>query len=890
MPPCLPSPWLRLALSMLAAMLLIGCGAREEPWESDPPTDANSVAILEVGNESLNADADAILREAFPNAVRLRAEQLVTAGPRMRQESTVLVVPSLASLTASHWAQLTNHIHRGGTVLFWGVDPGVPAAAVRLTMLRPASEYYEFSAREIRGLEGGMIQTIRPLRFQSSFPRARDSRARWIPLAEAREPSGHPRGWPAAVLVEMPSNGPLQAWGWIGWAPNSSYANAQRVLLQRAARQLANRTFLLDAGLDRAALAPGDPIDPRVELVSTSTTTPLRLAVELEDADGVITRRFTETIAFPTTRTPILQVSTTLVLGTAPRTITQSENVRLRFLLYDLARNLKLDEQVQRVRLMADTDASADAPDERLGVRGASFIIGRRPITLLGARFDPLLAGATGEALDIRQYDPALAARELDVFREAGFNLVEVGYTRTAQAPQLRHLLDLMRERQLWAIVQMPALSPWAPNFEEASDQLAMLRLSRGHRVFAVAVNLSYPERNPAADAGLQRAWVAWLEEQYGNLTHARESLGADPLDMLPAPDASQEADAPIAVRRAIARFFHDYLSRHLRHCRRALEHIPGGILLTALQADQYPIPPDLHHADFITRTLPARLTPFAPGEVEFRTAHARGISGGRPVLWRFGGIPLAYPIEPSEMQRATAAIQQLGGALACARAAGLLYGAVGGGPRPPDGCDAGLVNPDMTWRPIGDAWRASMHEWRRMPAMTPIWRGREADVWTEIAWTNWSERVASEAAVGLVEEMRPIGWGRETREIAVGGSGVTHGNSFGLIDFVNAEWLAPATVPSGEPHRARVRNALPLVLLNTGAALWSPSVTGQVGAVWVRARSDSGRTQFLPVRETAPGTRASLVWTPADAGMWTLRAWLHPTGEFGEALRVWVE
>lgn len=871
---------------LAVALLFTACAAREEAWIAGPPPSANAIVILESGALSLQADAEGILKEAFPGAQRLRVEQLVTAGPRLRQDAAVLVVPNMAALTAAHWGHLIHHIHRGGPVLFWGLDPAGGESGGHLTMLRPATEYYAFSAREIRGTDGGMIQSVQPMRFQSAFPRARNEQRRWIPLAEAREPSGSVRGWPASLMIEAPTGGPLRAWGWIGWAPDARNAAAQRALLRRAARRLAERRWMTTAGLDRAALGPGETIRAVVTAVSAVTTTPLRLAVEMENADGVVTRRFTETLDFSAARGPLLQTSTSIVLGIAPRAVARAEDIRIRFALMDASGEHKLDEQTQRVRLLPDSDDTAYPADERLGVRGANFIIGRRPIALFGARFDPLLADANGAPLDARCYDAALAARELDLYREAGFNLVEVAFEHPAQAPQLRHLLDLMRERQLWAVLRIPALSPWASNSAAVEEWIAALRLPRAHRVFAIAADLTFPDRDPAIEPAVRRAWTAWVNEQYGDRERAERALELDPETLFPMPDSARDPNVPPAARRAIAHFYHDHVSRHLRHCRSTLEAQGAGILLTAVGGDAYPIPPDVHHVDFITRTLPAGLTPPEPGRLEFLTAHARGLSGGRAVLWRFGGTPLAYPAAPDEPRRAAETINAIGRALARARAAGLLCGPIGGGPRPPAGRDAGLVEPDTRWRPTGDAWRARIHEWRRLPAAAPVWRGREVDARTEVAWADWRDRVASEAQQGFVEEVRPLGWGRATRDLAVPGQAPT--NPPAPFDYLNAEWIAPR---SEDPTpRARLRQALPLELLNTGSAAWSPSVTGQVGAVWIRARAESGRTQWLAIRETAPGARAALVWTPTDPGPWTLRGWLHPAGEFGEALKVLVE
>ncbi len=881
-------------IAALCALMLAGCSSREEPWDAGPAPDPDAVVILQAGEGAMHADTESILRAAFPDARRLRVEQLVTAGPRLRQDGAALVVPEMHLLTPAHWQQLASHIQRGGPVLFWGLDPAGGGDGVALPMLRPLREYYTLNAREIRGLSGGMLQAPRALRFQSPFPRetatgATGKMRRWIPLAEAREPPGHPRGWPASLLIEAPAEGPLRAWGWIGWAPASAHAAAQRALLRRAARRLYERQYILDAGIDRAAMSPGDSIEIPLRIAAASPTAgPWRISVEMENDAGVVTRRLAEPLDGDRARRPIAMVSTSLFLGSAPRAIARAEDVRIRFSLTDAAGVKSLDEFTQRIRLLPDERPADDPSDERLGVRGAGFIVGRRPLALFGAAFDPVFAGAPGNPLDLDRYDMARALRELDLFREAGFNLVELDYTTPAQAPQLRHLLDEMRPRQLWALIRMPALSPWTPDWAQADAQLAALRLSRGHRVFAVAIDLAIDPNNERSRTALRAAWRAWIAEQYGDPAHAEFLLNADPDAVLPDPDHARAAETPPALRRAIARFLHDHTSRRMRDTRRFLQTRAHGALLTAIGGDEYPLPPPAHHLDFVTRTIPAAMEPPAPGLLEFRTAHARGAAGGKPVLWRHAGAPMTYPPSADDLRRQAEALSAAGRALQRARAAGLMYASLAGGPRGPSDLDIGLVNPDTGWRPGGDALRGRVHEWRRAPAPTPVWRGREAEPETDAAWRSWGDRYVDEARADTIEEMRPTAWGRGTRDLPAAGLDNQPISAPAPLAYVNAEWLEPA--PESEPLRRRARQPVQLEWLNTGVATWSPSITGHVGAVWVRARSDAGRTQMLPVRETAPGARASLVWTPTDPGAWTLRGWLHPAGEFGEALRIIAE
>ena len=876
--------------------LLAGCGGPHGGWPA-ATLDEKAMVLLEHAEPAGTPAVESILREAFPEARRLRAEQLVTAGPGLRQAGAVLVVPEVRRLTPALWTQLLNHLQRGGLALFWGRDPPTSPGGDGCEIFSAASEWYAFSAREIRGMPNGLLTAARPISLQSPFPRptgppgATGATERWIPIAEAANPGGATRGWPASIFVRQPSNAPPCAWGWIGWDAASEHGGTITALLRLTAERLQQRQFLLQAGLDRYVMEPGGAFDLRVVVANGNpAASAWRVTAELENEDGVVTRRQAETLA---ASAPATLVSTSIFLGTAPRQRDAGMKARLRIGLWDAAGTRRLDEVVQPVRLLPEPSPRATPGDERIGVRGNSFIIGRRPVALVGAAYAPAAADRTRSPFDPAQFDPARMRRELGLFRDAGFNALTLSCTHPSEVPQIRYLMDELRDRHLWAILELPALSPWTPDWARARELLAALRLSPGDRYAALSPGPVHPPRAGSEEDTVAAAWRAWLLEQYGQLAHATEVLGADPLAHPPGvwwTDA--RAEIPRTVRLAALRFLEDWIGRHYGACARFLREQGWPGLFTARSGLTIDPAAGAHHLDFLTLDG-ADLADNEPGRIEFHTAYARAVGYGKPVLWINIRADMPYPPAEADQRRQAATLDAVSRSLLVSQAAGLVYGGFAGGPQRPGGRDDGLLNPDATWRPGGDALRARAQEWRRPSGAPPPWRGRELDAAGQTdglrgAWLDWRERYADEAKAGRVEELRPTGWAKSSREWPAEGLGGEPHRDPAPLRQVNAEWIPPAMTTSGVA-RMGLRQAVRLELINTGLATWAPSVTGHTGAVWIHARSPKGRVQPLGVRETPPGARQSIMWTPTDPGEWVLRPWLHPAGGFGEPLSLHV-
>ncbi|MCO5044728.1 MAG: hypothetical protein J5I99_08415 [Verrucomicrobia bacterium] len=880
-----------LALAVFTA--LTGCGPRQDDWPS-APLPQNAVAILTHGDEAQpeqDRATSAILRKAFPNATSLVANQLAASGPILRREGTVLVVPRVRELSPETWRSLALYLSRGGRALFWGLDPTHAPGDTTCTLLRPASEFFSFTTRNLRGLPAGTLSSAQPIRMQSPFPRPTGNSGvatasqRWIPLAEARDAAGAIQGWPASLWIEASTQAPLRAWGWIGWDADPAFARAQQALLQTAASRLYQRQFLIHAGLDRFALEANEPIHISAQFAATPAGSgPWRIVAEMENEQRVVTRRIAETISLNASAT---LVTTSLFFGAASRRADQPQRMTLRVALANPETGEIIDETRQPLRLRPENPSARAVGEDRIGARGSTFILGRRPSARLGARLVSHAATPHQNALDPDVFNLDLLRADLTRFRDAGINSLTVAYTSIAQAPQLRILLDELRNNQLAILLELPALSPWKPNESLAKEQLEALRLAPNSRIFAISPGPIAPPQNGEQNERLNAAWAHWIREQYGSPEHAQALLNADVQTFSPASLWDKNAGLSTELQLAARRFLNDFIARHYRACRNLLLASGWTGLFTAPSATTLDPAAGAWQLDFLSLDG-AALDPTDPNRTAFFTAYARAVSGSKPILWFDVSATIPYPPTPDTLRTQAEQLDAQLRALVRTHAAGVILDRIVGGPLDADGLDRGLIRPDGAWRPSGDTLRARAQDWRHESLTIPPWRGREVDIGNAPGglpelWTREKETAGPEAT----DELRAIGWDRlssETPLLNLAGGPVQPPEP---LQFFNAQWQLASSFETEATLQAPLREPLQMDVLNTGLSRWTASVTGNVGSVWISAVRNGFRPLLLPLRETAPGATAHLTWTPSDAGSWTLRPLIYPSTLFGEPLRV---
>lgn len=892
----------RVARVVMACVLiaLTGCADREEGWNESLPPDMR-VAILEqeiAQEDAVARKGGSILRDAFPTARQIHAEQLVTAGPALRQDGVVLVVPNIRALSPALWRTLTNHVSRGGRTLFWGLDPTKQSGDTAWPMLTPASEFYTTSAQVLEGVDGDLLSTRQTISLQGPFPRPRHRHERnggaqrWIPLATARSAGEQLRGWPASLLIEASSNAPLRAWGWIGWDPDERFERVQKALLQQAASKLYRRQFLLSAGMDRFELAADEVIEFAATIaVSPPSAGPWRLVAELENEEGAVTRRLTETIA---PATPISITSTSLSLGTVSQRPERQERPTLHIALVNATDGKTIDEIRQPLVLRLDAQPDRVGDDEQLGVRGPFFVIGRRNILMNGARYTALSSDPPSNSMNPDRFDLATFHQTLDLFRETGFNSIALRYTSPAQAPQLRLILDELRPMQAWTLLGIPAFSPWLPDWSAAKAQLDALRLTSGRHIFALAPGLLAPPSAGAEQERVDAAWWQWLTEQYGSVARAEQRLGIEGLALSPGSHWNADTNTPAAYRIAVRRFLEDFVGRHYADCRAFLNQYGWTGLFTAPSGTTLDPAAGAHQLDFLTLDG-AALDEGNQARAELYAPYARAVSGNKPVVWANISAETTYPPTEKSLRQQADMIDGTLRAIMRSHASGIIAGGLIGGPSGTNAVDRGLANPDGTWRPAGETLRAQLQRWRHDPAAPPPWRGREVETVNVPdglpgLWAQTRNSAEDALFTGSAEEVRPIGM--DTRSTETSPVTLTGGEAEApepLRSF-NAQWIPQPSFAPNRQRRGTTGQAIQLNIINTGLARWTPAALERAGGVWISATLAGRKPTLIPVRETASGAQTTIYWTPTDPGAWTLRALVQPHQPFGEILRVDVE
>lgn len=795
-----------------------------------------------------------------------------------------------------------------------------------LPMIAPDTARYAFDCASVQVEAASRAWPTGAAVMESPFPRARGVGAvnegvlrRWVPLARAYDSRGELLGWPAGLHLEMVPGDLLRRWGWVGAVPDTDSRAACSEMLMACLRRLYAGTFLLAAGADRFSFEMDQPMDLRAAwLEGERMRVPLRVAVELMGGDGRVLRRVVSSTGQASAGA--LQGPVGMHLGRAPGLRDRAEFYTFRILLEDATGSGDVyDEMEQRVVVRA----VGDVKQEWTTVEDAHLMRQQTPLFLMGVNYRPIsVNGAGGDSatgwLEPDAFDPDMVERDLKQLGRLKVNALAMDYTSASQAPQLNYVVEAARELDLVILLHLPGLSPLAMDLEGARQLIDAAGLLRESQVFALELAREPRFGRRAERAILDPLWRAWLQEQYGSMQHAEEHLGmplwrangevTGPPDNLLARDGDHRA--AVAVYR---RFLDDIASRRLGEGVRFLRELGCRQLLTVRYGArgfgspwaQAEAPMDVvsgaQHLDFLSLSgwnLQGDEAEFAGAS--FLTAYARGVSGGKPVVWLQYGTdvgPGAGPIELANQERVYRNIFDL---QASSSAAGCFAWWYPGGWNVESASDMGLVGASGALRPAGEALRNRANALRSVKPGALRWDGREILREQDARglpalWKFWDAAYRKEAREGGVQEVRPLGFGKPTTEMpwrAVGGGAPTGREPWVAL---NAEWGAVRAGESNVVRRAGAPVTLELgrraqiQLLNTGATTWVASREGQERTVWVVAQHPSRRADRIRVATTASGRSVALDWQPNLEGEWSLRPWLSRVGPFGEELVVQV-
>jgi len=796
-----------------------------------------------------------------------------------------------------------------------------PAGSPDIPLLSPAYRYYSFTGSKVVGVDGSELQ-LESARMSSPLPRERGrgglqaADSRWVPLFTGVDEEGRTLGWPGSLFLSAATNAPTRRIGWIGIEPEALDRPTLEWLLAPLVYRLSTACYLLRAGCEKYAYYADEPIRATTHWSLPTALLPyFRLAAELCGPDGAPLVRDTSAVL---NELPAEWSAGPIAfdLGSAPATATPT-NLLVRVKIENLE-GIVYDEIAQPIKVLPRPD---NIPETGwVKTDGHQFIANQRPWFVCGINYWPLTTNgrAPGEYnphwLEPAVFDPDLIRRDLDLLQHLGINALAVQYHEVTQAPQFLYFLDEAKQRGMRVVVFIGHLQPLYQDLERAKGLLEAAALAHHPEVFAI--DLAWEPRLglEAERQKLDSYWESWLLEQYGSVEHAEELLGR-PLwrndGRLTGPsddELKQDGSHRVAVA-VYRRFVDDYMSRRYGELKRFLGQAGCRQLITARTGyggtgnawgdPQFPL--DLAagaaHLDFLSPEgwgLDGRIDEFH--EAGFITAYARGVSDGKPVVWIEFGSSVGYAPQEPDLQNQARVYLGMSELLLRTESAGSFAWWYPSGLRVDEKSDMGVVNPDGTPRPAAQVLAALAKETAYRYSRAPRWEGRtvhrDADArGISALWNRWRSTYRTETADAALIEMRPAGFGTESRNLPrVSIAGTPH-RPPAPIEALNAEWggLRYSGESLSREFGASVnvpgRKPLTLEVINTGWATWSVDEKPLAGTVWLHIQHPDIAETFLPVSPLKFGKTATLEWTPSANGSFILRMHAMGVGDFGEAL-----
>ena len=786
-------------------------------------------------------------------------------------------------------------------------------------LLSPPYRYYSITADEVESATGERRWPIGHARIQGPLPRSlgtggeAGAPVRWIPMFRAADGEGRARCWPASIHIEPLTNGITRKWAWIGVDVSTPSSEAVAEMTLACARRLQEGIFLYKAGCSQFSFEPESEVNVTARwTVPEGRADGLRVCAELYK-DGYAPR-LRRVVGPPPSDDGIVRID----LGRSPAVEERAVDYTLRVLIEDARVPGKiLDRLDQPLKFLTLPRTAGE--QEWVTVAGSRFKLGRRPVFMLGVNYWPLTTtGRTpGEStphwLDCAVFDPNLVRRDLDLLAEAGVNSVSLQYLAPEQAPQLKFFLEEARKRGICVHLFVAGLQPLDQNLDLAKRLILAADLKNESQVFAIDVAWephlgTYSER-----CRFDADWAGWLNEQYGSKEHAERVLDCRLWKkngvLTGPPDDELAGDgpdrAPVAAYR---RFVHDFMSRRYGFVARWLRWLGLRQLLSARTGyggtgqawaeKMLALDPAVGavHFNFISPEgwgLNGSSAEFV--EASFITAYCRGVSDGKPVLWAEFGSSVGVDPQAADMENQARIYRNMFDMALNSRASGCFGWWFPSGWRTGEESDMGIVNPDGSWRPAGEAYRHFAHRLRGEWAAPSGWRGREMDVDAgrlSRVWKTWRDIYRTEAAEGRMEEIRPKNFGKRTSEITVQSVGGMPYSAPAPLESVNAEWgrvtidgLERERMP-GQPLAMHAGQKLRIALINTGPVTWDASSEGKSRCVWVRLENERGAQQ-LPVPSVRFGDSTWISWVAPEPGVWRIQPLLADVGPFGEPLQI---
>ncbi|HMO51677.1 MAG TPA: hypothetical protein PKE26_10655 [Kiritimatiellia bacterium] len=898
-------------LSTLCVLIVSGCGRSSTPELADDII--RRIVIIDHKDASASPGSwNAWLQRHAGKARRFPPQELEAAMTHCLASDLALVVTDDA-LADTARPLLEDYLQRGARLVVLGRRHPLPESP-------PVQASFALTSGAFRIIaEPGAVE-IDAVALRSPLPQPRGyggesaGRIRWIPAVEALGPHGNAIAWPGSVMIQPRAESGYSVCGWLAMEPGRA-GDKLVPLVTAVLREATRDVYLQRYGLEAHSARAGDALQAGARMIDRRTRdlSPLRLVVEWVNRHDQELRRHVS----PPLDTPALP--TTINIGIAPEPAGgQPERFRVRLLIRDRNDQRTFDATEQIIKVFPRKTQPHGI--EPITAHAGQLVQGRRPVFMLGVHYWPRGLGAQSGAgmrhwLEPDLFDPALVASDLDLMNAAGLNAVALEYTDLTQAPQVVYLLDELRKRSMWAQVYLPALVPFDVRMPEALRMLAAIHLPEWPEVYALemARGLAVPVR--AERRRLDAAWADWLDEHFNSPAEAEQKLGLSlwrERGRIAGPPDAQLQLGPHRDR-AIAlyyTFLKDYASRQMGFVRRTLRHQGYNTLLTARSGydapavmqsenriDMLDIATGALHQDLLSAdawTVHPLQTTHPDGNTLM--AYARGMGGGKPVVWGAYGQSVGTEAGEAALLRQKEVYQYFLDQFLRQAAAGAFawwYPS----PATPGEEDWGVMTPSGQWRPVENVFRNARLRLRqsRLQPPAPVRQAapliQSARQWREeqIARTGL---FAPQSGKTIITEWAPPGFGMDSASI-LDPQFLHRWSEVEGLHLLNAEWgdvhVADNRQPRapGESIRVYTGRPLQLELINSGSLRWTSGPERRVGSIWIKASQPGHPDEWIATTAIDRGGRQTLRWTARDAGLWEIQPHLIGYGKFGERLRI---
>ncbi|MEW6355996.1 MAG: hypothetical protein AB1696_06715 [Planctomycetota bacterium] len=699
----------------------------------------------------------------------------------------------------------------------------------------------------------------------------RNAAWRWTPIAVARDAEGRERG---TIIWMMLGNGVHMdaMWAGVGVADPADAAKPELLSnIVHVAKSMTRGCLLAEAGSRFFSYRDGEAVDLGAEVVNAGRER-RRLKVRLD-----IRNSENETICEKDAEIDLEPGRRERVAWTWNPGKLDEKGYTVRTMLLD--NDVPIDLISHPLDRIADTPAGTD---EYVTVRGSDFYLGDKKWFMLGVNYRPsMMAGLP--TLDLYQrgyYDPVAIEQDLAVIQSLGMNFISATHALVPPKPEdpnsYRDMVDFLDRCQRRGIKVFYFL-PWGRPFkgmdvEKIKQHIAVAGIKDHPAILAWELAWE-PIENPWKGGMdfLMDEWNAWVVERYGSVENAERDWAFKPERKegkltIPTVDMCRTHGEWDRCAAAFRRFFSDCIGQAYGRTIRELRKFDPKHLIT-FRGGACGIPSGIRfahhhsvgvakHVDFLNPEGYSLMTqgwanPTPPDDIRkggLVTLYYRWVSREKPVTWMEFGFTVRgfhtdwktemVHVDPEELARQKRELECFYRMFIESGARGAAPWWFPGGFRLGERSDFGIVNEDLTERPVCEIIRTYQPQFASVRHEQPtMYIDVDFDKQYADAWEIYGEQYLAAVQKGERPYLRTTGTGTDSANTPLIAVGDTPCNGHNPPNYLNAEFNA-TEINAGDGWR-EIRQG-DVIQVKAGAKVLCRASVGNTGeAKWLAPRAD---------------------------------------------------